>query len=99
MDLYHQSQASLSIKSTLAFFRSFLRRRRPVIVVMYTTSIIMFIYLIIAPEMESDDESLESAITLESDPDFPPSSRLFYSCHVEAFTRFCHLLAAAVLWI
>lgn len=65
MDLYHQSQASLNIRSALLRFGL----RRLVIVVMYTTSIIMFIYLIIAPEMESDDESLESAVTLESDPD------------------------------
>lgn len=51
------------------------------------------------PEMESDDESLESAITLESDPDFSLSLRPSYSCHVASFTEFCHLLVVAVLWI
>lgn len=49
------------------------------------------------PEMESDDESLESAISPESDPDFPPSFRPLYSCHVISFTEFCHSLAVAVL--
>jgi hypothetical protein len=64
----------------------------------YTTSIILFIDLIIADAlsgMESDDESSVSTVVLESVPDLRSIDE---SKHVAFFTGFCHLLAVAVLW-
>lgn len=64
----------------------------------YTTSIILFIDLIIADAlsgMESDDESSVSTIVQESVPDLRSIDE---SRHVAFFTGFCHLLAVAVLW-
>ena len=90
--LYHQTQASLSVR--MRFFSLHSRRH------VYTTSIIMFIDLIIANALlrkKSDDESSVSTIVLESVPDFSHVFSIEDSDHVTFFTSFCHLLAVAVL--